>query len=69
MSDFGLAHIKKEGAFAHPDDPSHGYWGDDRQEYLARLAGYARDNNLNFDHELMNCRLSSQIMKSEKPNE
>ena len=52
---FDKAYIKTEGAHIHPDDPVHGYGGDDDQRYKRQLEGYCEDNNLDLEFETENC--------------
>ena len=56
MSGFGLEHLKTEGAHVHPDEPNHGYWGDDDSIYIKQLCGYAQDNKLSMIAEFHRCR-------------
>jgi len=53
---FGLAHLKSEGCHAHPDDPNHGYWGDDEDVYFNQLMAYITDNSLDLIKEVRMCR-------------
>jgi len=48
----GINHsaIKQEGGAIHPDDPNHGYWGDDPEEYKRRLKAYIEENGYNGEY-------------------
>lgn len=55
-SGMGMAFIKQEGCRIHPDDPNHGYWGDDDAIYKECLEGYCSDNRLVLAEEVLHCR-------------